>query len=105
MKRVWLALAFAALALQVAAAVHVPGLHEDVPASCGNDASHFCADSAARDLHVCQLCRLHAEGMDLLQGEAQVILVVTRSAPPRHRETGVSSPILAGASPRAPPAL
>jgi hypothetical protein len=96
----YLAVAVFTLAVQVAAAAHIPALHEEPVSQCREPLSHFCVDSHAGP---CVLCQVSLNGVFIdpvvslrteLQTEPLVAVVVRPSD---------LSPLLSAHAPRGPP--
>ena len=69
MKSRWsyLAIAIFTLAVQVAAAAHLPALHEEPVSKCRDGAAHFCAETVEHESGPCVLCHVSLNGVFLDQ--------------------------------------
>ncbi|RPH51439.1 MAG: hypothetical protein EHM91_01130 [Planctomycetota bacterium] len=98
-----LAVAVFTLAVQVAAAAHIPELHEEPVSQCQEPLSHFCAETVDSHTGPCVLCQVSLNGVFLdtvvslrteLQSERLVAAVV--------RPVDFST-LLSSHAPRGPP--
>jgi hypothetical protein len=107
MKGRWQFLAVAVLTLvsQVAVATHIPALEDGPVSNCKDGSSHFCAEVASQEEHLCALCQASIGSITFtLVPQAESILLdepvlLAEEAGPR------SVLKLTSAAPRAPPGL
>jgi len=99
----YLAVALFTLGVQVAAAAHLPGLHEEPVSGCRDVGAHFCAETVEDHTGPCVLCQVSLNGV-FIQSVASIQTVlqsepVVAVAP---RPAGLST-LLSCHGPRAPP--
>jgi len=103
LRGLYLAVAAFTLFVQVAAAAHLPVLHEEPVSQCQEPLAHFCAETVDSHTGPCVLCQVSLNGVFIdtvvslrteLQTEPLVIAVVRPSDP---------STLLSSHAPRGPP--
>ena len=99
----YLAVAVFTLAVQVAAAAHLPVLHEEPVSQCQEPLSHFCAETVESHAGPCVLCQVSLNGVYFqpvatLQAVLQAEPIVAVAS-----ESVDHSTFLRSHAPRAPP--
>ena len=103
LRGLYLAVAAFTLFVQVAAAAHLPVLHEEPVSQCQEPLAHFCAETVDSHTGPCVLCQVSLNGVFIdtvvslrteLQTEPLVVAVVWPSDP---------STLLSSHAPRGPP--
>ena len=61
----YLSVAVFTLAVQVAAAAHLPELHEEPVSKCRDAGAHFCAETVEQENGPCVLCQVSLHGVFL----------------------------------------
>jgi len=102
-RALYLAVAVFTLAVQVAAAAHLPALHEEPVSRCHDNGAHFCPEVVENETGPCVLCQVSLNGVFLDQvGAAQTVLQ-SESIPTSVLLDVVSSFTLSSHAPRGPP--
>ena len=99
----YLAVAIFTLSVQVAAAAHLPALHEEPVRECKDTGNHFCAETVEQHTGPCVLCQVSLNGVFLqpvatMQAVLQSEPVVAVASRPVDLST-----FLRAHGPRAPP--
>jgi len=105
MKSRWsyLAIAIFTLAVQVAAAAHLPALHEEPVSKCRDNGAHFCAETVEQETGPCVLCHVSLNGVFLDQpARLQTVLQAEPVASDIVGSVDVSTRVTSHA-PRGPP--
>ncbi len=99
----YLAIAVFTLAVQVAAAAHLPALHEEPVSKCRDQGAHFCAETVEHESGPCVLCHVSLNGVFLDQPSIQqTTLQAEPVAAPIVRPVDRST-FLSSHAPRGPP--
>lgn len=99
-----LAVAVFTLFVQIAAAAHLPVLHDEPVSPCQEPLSHFCAETVDSHAGPCVLCQVSLNGVFIdsvasLRTELQTELLAAAAVRPVD-----ASPLLSPHAPRGPPA-
>jgi hypothetical protein len=105
MKSRWayLAIAVFTLTVQVAAAAHIPALHEEPVSKCRDNGAHFCSETVEQEAGPCVLCHVSLNGVFLDSPAAQVTML--QSEPVAAQAAAPLDPVAPFAvhAPRGPP--
>ncbi len=98
-----LAVAVFALAVQVAAAAHLPALHEEPVSKSHDVGAHFCAETVEQETGPCVLCQVSLNGVYLEPVDAIRVVLESECVVPSVVQDGTSAFILSSRAPRGPP--
>ena len=98
-----LAVAVFTLAVQVAAAAHLPALHEEPVSKCRDSGAHFCAETVEHETGPCVLCQVSLNGVFLHQVAADPTSLRSESIAAPALSVAVLSSPLSSHAPRGPP--
>ena len=99
----YLAIAVFTLAVQVAAAAHLPALHEEPVSNCREGSTHFCAETVDEHTGPCVLCHVSLNGVFVDQPFSQVAALQSEPVLAETDAPSDSSTFLASHAPRGPP--
>ena len=99
----YLAVAVLTLAVQVAAAAHLPVLHEEPVSQCQEPLSHFCAETVDHHTGPCVFCQVSLNGVFIDTSVALRTALQTESLVAAVARPSDASPLVPTHAPRAPP--
>ena len=105
MKSRWsyLAIAIFTLAVQVAAAAHLPALHEEPVSKCRDNGAHFCAETVEQESGRCVLCHVSLNGVFLDQPSMLWAALQAEPVSAEILSPAQPSTLLSAHAPRGPP--
>src|SRR5438105_1740174 len=99
----YVAIAVFTLAVQVAAAAHLPALHEEPVSKCRDSGAHFCAEIVEQETGPCVFCQVSLNGVFLERPDSEQVALQSEPVVPRTTAPSETSTLLSSHAPRGPP--